>query len=304
MNKKTILFLTICSISLILASCSHSHSWQGATCTQASICSECGEIQGSPLGHAWQEATCTSAKKCTICNTTEGTPLSHDWQEATCTTAKQCKICSATEGDTNPHTVQQWTLSTESSCTKEGLETGTCVECQKEVGREMPLAEHKLGDWEVIKEATADTKGERVKKCTVCNEVIETEEFSLSAKEIKEAYIAKCEKYSYSKIARNPGEYKGKYAKFTGEVVQVMQEEYLGFMVYVLRVNVTKKGSYYKYYTDTVYVTYTTTSDAPRILEDDIVTMYGILDGEKTYETVMGSSVTIPMFEAEYIDIK
>lgn len=304
MKKKTLLFLAIFIVSLILASCSHSHSWKGATCTQASVCSECGVSQGEPLGHQWQEATCTSAKKCAICNTTEGAPLSHDWSEATCTSAKQCKLCSTTEGDPIPHTVEQWKTAKESTCTEEGSEAGTCVDCQKEITRETPLAEHNPGNWEVIKEATATAKGQRAKKCTICKEEIETEEFTLSAEEIEKAYKAKCEKYSYSKIARNPGEYKGKYAKFTGEVIQVMQEEYLGFMIYVLRVNVTKKGSYYKYYTDTVYVTYTAKADDSRILEDDIITMYGTLDGEKTYETVMGSSVTIPMFVAEYIDIK
>lgn len=304
MKKKIILFLAICSIPLILASCSHTHSWQGATCTQASVCTGCGESQGEPLGHKWQAATCTDAKKCTACNLEEGSPLAHDWQEATCTSAKQCKVCSATEGEPIPHTVEKWKITQEATCTKEGSETGKCTECQQNISRETPLAEHTLGDWKVIKEATANSKGERAKKCSVCKETVETEEFSLSAKEIKEAYKAKCKKYSYSKIARNPNEYKGKYAKFTGEVVQVMQEEFLGYITYVLRVNVTKKGSYYKYYTDTVYVSYTVKADAARILEDDIITMYGQLDGEKTYKTVMGSSVTIPKFNAEYIDIK
>lgn len=304
MKRKLILFLVLCSIPFILASCGHSHTWQGATCTQASVCSGCGETQGEPLGHKWQEATCSKARECTVCNLTEGAPLAHNWQEASCTVAKQCLVCSVTDGDPIPHTVEQWKTTKESTCTVEGTETGVCTECQKEISREIPLAEHTVGDWKVTKEATADSKGERSKQCSVCKETVQTEEFSLSAKEIKEAYKAKCKKYSYSKIARNPKEYEGKYAKFTGEVVQVMQEEYLGFMIYVLRVNVTKKGSYYKYYTDTVYVSYTAGADDARILEDDIITMYGKLDGEKTYETVMGNSVTIPKFVAEYIDIK
>ena len=79
-----------------------------------------------------------------------------------------------------------------------------------------------------------------------------------------------------------------------------MQEELYGIMVYVLRVDVTKNG---RYYDDTVYVTYYADADDPRILEDDIITMYGTLEGEKTYETVMGASVTIPKFDAEYVEI-
>lgn len=130
---------------------------------------------------------------------------------------------------------------------------------------------------------------------------METEAFTLSAEEIEDSYKASCEKYSYKEIARNPGAYDGKYAKFTGEVIQVQQQEFLGLLIYVLRVDVTKTGRYYQ---DTVYVTYTANEGDPRILEDDIITMYGQLTGEKTYETVLGASITIPSFDAEYIDIK
>lgn len=41
-----------------------------------------------------------------------------------------------------------------------------------------------------------------------------------------------------------------------------------------------------------------------RILEDDIITIYGELTGEKTYTTVMGASMTIPSFSASYVDIE
>ena len=69
----------------------------------------------------------------------------------------------------------------------------------------------------------------------------------------------------------------------------------------VLRVNVTKS----KYgYNDTVFVTYTKkSSQESRILEDDIVTLYGTLEGLKSYETIFGATVTIPAMEAKYIDI-
>ena len=44
--------------------------------------------------------------------------------------------------------------------------------------------------------------------------------------------------------------------------------------------------------------------DEPRILEDDIITMYGEMQDLMTYETVMGSTVTIPQMYAHYIDIE
>ena len=38
-----------------------------------------------------------------------------------------------------------------------------------------------------------------------------------------------------------------------------------------------------------------------KILEDDVITLWGTLDGTETYETIFGASVTIPRFEALYI---
>ena len=109
-------------------------------------------------------------------------------------------------------------------------------------------------------------------------------------------YKAQCQSYAYDTIARNPGAYEGSYAKFSGYVLQVQQDELLGDLYYTLRIATVGK------YDGVVYVSYTTPTDAPRILEDDYVTMWGQLTGEKTYETVMGNSITIPSFSAEYIE--
>lgn len=56
-------------------------------------------------------------------------------------------------------------------------------------------------------------------------------------------------------------------------------------------------------YDDTVYVTYTTKDSDSRVLEDDIITMYGELDGIETYTSVLGSNVSIPKFNAKYVEI-
>ena len=82
------------------------------------------------------------------------------------------------------------------------------------------------------------------------------------------------------------------------EVIQAMPDG----DSYTLRVNVTK-GRYV--WDDTVLVSYTKQdSSESNILEDDIVTMYGVLMGDYTYTSVMGASITVPSFSAEYIDIK
>lgn len=117
-------------------------------------------------------------------------------------------------------------------------------------------------------------------------------------RENRDSYIAACETFTFTQVARYPTEYEGKQAKFTGKVIQV--QRVLG--EYQMRVNVTKNDS--NNYSDTIYVTYTPRSeDEPKILEDDLVTVYGTLSGEKTYQTVGGSSVTIPFLKAEYVDI-
>lgn len=122
-------------------------------------------------------------------------------------------------------------------------------------------------------------------------------EADFTAQDIVNDYKASCQSYSYKTIARDPDQYKGQKAVFTGKVVQVMES---GGSI-SLRVNVTKARYFYE---DTVYVSYSPKDGEGRILEDDIITMWGTLDGIKTYETVMGASVSIPQLNAKYIQIK
>lgn len=118
------------------------------------------------------------------------------------------------------------------------------------------------------------------------------------AKISKEDYVAKCKTYTFKDIARNPDQYKGEYAKLEGEVIQVIEDG--GF--YTLRVNITKGK--YDIWEDTIMVGYQGSSSSNRILEDDIVVMYGMLGGMHTYTSTMGAPITIPLLHAEYIDVK
>lgn len=112
------------------------------------------------------------------------------------------------------------------------------------------------------------------------------------------AYKEQCKEYTYKEIARNPDSVKGEYAKLTGEVIQVLES---GTSV-TLRVDITKDK--YGYYSDTVYVKYTRKSDTEdRILEDDIITIYGKLGGIETYTSVLGAEVSLPKIFAEYIEL-
>ncbi len=117
-------------------------------------------------------------------------------------------------------------------------------------------------------------------------------------KEYIKNYKESCQTYNYKTIFRYAEDYEGKDVKYTGKVVQVIENE----ATTSYRVDVTKDK--WGYYDDTIYVKFISLDkDTPRILEDDIITFYGALNGLYTYETVLGSTVTIPYVIATYIDI-
>lgn len=98
---------------------------------------------------------------------------------------------------------------------------------------------------------------------------------------------------SFDDVARDPDAYEGKRVQFTGEVIQVMQDG----NTYTLRVNVTPVSYGY---TDTIMMSYTAPEGAPRILEDDVLTFYGVMGGMYTYESIFGASITVPLLFAQY----
>ena len=57
------------------------------------------------------------------------------------------------------------------------------------------------------------------------------------------------------------------------------------------------------FYKNTIYVEYYNIHSG-RILKDDIVNIYGMLDGLETYTTIKGGSVTIPKISAMYIEVE
>ncbi len=108
MKKLFIAFLLVISV-LVLAGCACEHVWVEANCTTPKTCSECGEIEGAPLGHSWLAATCAAPKTCENCGVTEGEALPHNYDDATCELPKTCPDCGATEGEALGH---QWVEAT------------------------------------------------------------------------------------------------------------------------------------------------------------------------------------------------
>ena len=127
------------------------------------------------------------------------------------------------------------------------------------------------------------------------NQVVNTDENFFNAQ--KEAFASTCEQYQYKDIFRNPENYEYKRAKITGEIIQVMEDE----LFYEIRLNVTKNS--YGWYEDTMFAyVYKDITDG-RLLEDDIVTIYGELTGLITYKSIYGADITIPSIKAYYVEL-
>lgn len=112
--------------------------------------------------------------------------------------------------------------------------------------------------------------------------------------ETKEDFIASCEKLDYKEVERNPQDFKGRRVAVTGTVVQANENTFWGVTTVTFRV-AEKHDKIW-------YCTYTSANYSTRILEDDRVTLYGTCEGVETYETVLGTAVTIPAMTVKYFD--
>ncbi len=92
-------------------------------------------------------------------------------------------------------------------------------------------------------------------------------------------------KKTYEELARNPEPYRLENITFKGKVIQVVEGN-SGKNIYRVAVDSDSDCMF--------YVEYTLPSGASRILKNDIVTLKGTYYGIYTYETTMGSSVSVP----------
>lgn len=113
----------------------------------------------------------------------------------------------------------------------------------------------------------------------------------------KDVFKKSCKNYSYKDLLRNPSDYQGKNAYFFGEVVQK-----IGSSDYRVNINCKKYSFSSDYYCDdTIYMTY---SGDVNLIEDDMIKVWGVMNGTQTYETVLGANVTVPKFNAKYVNIQ
>lgn len=100
--------------------------------------------------------------------------------------------------------------------------------------------------------------------------------------------------YSYEQLARNPDTYEDAKVKISGKILQVMEDTSVSYM------RLAKDSDY-----DTVFfVTYDKNQLSYRLLDDDMVTVYGTSKGTYSYKSVMGATITLPWLHADIIEIQ
>lgn len=252
--------------------------------------------------HQWIEADCINPETCSECGKTRGNALGHDFLDATCTEPQICVRCGEKQGKALGHNYGEYIVSKEATCSAYGEKTATCSVCGYVNTEKIPKLAHTAGEWVVVEEPTFANDGKRVRYCTVCKEEIETEIVSLPDDEKESLYKQACKTFSYADYARDPSAVKGDYCKSYGEVSQVFVSD--DGKTFDIRINITKTGNErIVIWTDDIWVEYTKKDGAPNILEGDLITFYGVANGTCSYETVSGTTRTVPLVSASYIDI-
>lgn len=119
----------------------------------------------------------------------------------------------------------------------------------------------------------------------------------------EEDFKAACKEYDYKDLLRNDADYVGKKIKVKGQVVQVVNESDDGSTQSEYRV-ATQEDEFLDGYLGDDIILYFTRGDAPKMLEDDIVTIYGEYSGSESYTTILGAEVTVPVITGAYVDIE
>lgn len=99
---------------------------------------------------------------------------------------------------------------------------------------------------------------------------------------------------AYSDLARTPDAYAGEKIVISGKVLQVSES------ATEIDLRVATDGGY----EDVVMVGYDPSLLSSRILEDDMIDVYGISIGLYTYTSTMGASISVPGLFADQVDLQ
>lgn len=113
-------------------------------------------------------------------------------------------------------------------------------------------------------------------------------------------YKSACQEIEYKELMRNAEDLTGTKVKLNGEVNQVVFESDSGSTESQYKVAVTKDE--FDFYTDDI-ILYYQRGDSPKIIEDDILTIYGEVSGTESYTSVLGEEITVPVITGVYVSV-
>lgn len=148
---------------------------------------------------------------------------------------------------------------------------------------ELSVAEAKAKKIEAEKVAEAEAAEKAAKKKAAAKAAADKKKAAAKKKAEEEAKGYETG-ISYNQLARTPDKYMGKKVKFYGKVIQVME----GDTSVSIRLAVDDD------YDKILLCEYDPSILSSRILEDDMITIYGLSVGTISYESTMGGTITIP----------
>lgn len=167
-----------------------------------------------------------------------------------------------------------------------------------------------IGQYRDFRECKLIDTGEqaRIEYDKLVREAIDTEKKIQSEAEEKAAsekkeFISSCKKIDYIDLVRNPDKHKGENFEFTGKVIQFQSD--FGENNYFMLMEVTKTENEYlgDMYDDIVYFTLELPKGTDRLLENDIVTVWGTCEGSKEYTALLGNQNFVPAVAVKYFEL-
>lgn len=118
------------------------------------------------------------------------------------------------------------------------------------------------------------------------------EQKRIEAEQRKQTFMASATTIPYNQLEKNPYAHIGKRVTYYGQIFQIQESYGSGFML----LSVTDMG--YDIWDDNIWVNYEGSVEGA---EGDMLTVYGILKGAKSYETQIGGETYVPKMKARYI---
>lgn len=158
------------------------HHWHAATCGH--------DVKKDEASHEWDHedfqydaASGNEIRTCSVCGYVNSKTHVHTWDHedfqfdaASGKEIKTCTVCGFVVDKNHAHTEDSGTVTTAPTCTEKGLRTYRCTVCGEVLRtEEIPATGHTEDTGTVTTAVTLNTDGVRTYNCTVCDEVLRTE---------------------------------------------------------------------------------------------------------------------------------